>query len=121
MSDLPDRISTGELRDKADQMSGEMGRQHAANLPRYRSHKEVQAVKIGAINYDIDLARAENRDTDGSAVIVPVEPGTPPIRVDAKYVRKHEPKVGGYYVRYRDGYESWSPASEFEDGYTRIT
>ena len=27
---------------------------------------------------------------------------------------------GYYYVVYRDGYKSWSPASEFEDGYTRI-
>jgi hypothetical protein len=33
---------------------------------------------------------------------------------------KHNPQVGGYYVMYKDGYQSWSPASEFEDGYTRI-
>ena len=27
---------------------------------------------------------------------------------------------GGYYVRYPDGYESWSPAHSFEEGYTLI-
>ena len=26
----------------------------------------------------------------------------------------------GYYVRYADGYESFSPADVFEDGYTAI-
>lgn len=29
-------------------------------------------------------------------------------------------KVGGYYVVYEDGYESWSPAEAFEKGYTLI-
>ncbi len=37
-----------------------------------------------------------------------------------KYVRKHDPKPGGYYVVYEDGYTSWSPADAFEGGYTRI-
>lgn len=33
------------------------------------------------------------------------------------YVRKHDPVVGGYYVRYVDtGYESFCPAKEFEGG-----
>lgn len=26
----------------------------------------------------------------------------------------------GYYILYRDGYESWSPKKEFEDGYTEV-
>lgn len=28
--------------------------------------------------------------------------------------------VGGYFVRYSDGYESWSPAKAFEEGYARL-
>jgi hypothetical protein len=28
--------------------------------------------------------------------------------------------VGGYYVRYENGFESWSPAKAFEEGYTKI-
>jgi hypothetical protein len=89
-------------------------------LPRYRSHKEVWALKIAKIEFDIDKARAEGRETDGSAIITPDEPEYAPFRVDAEYVHKHTPKVGGYYVVYGDGYESWSPAPAFEDGYTRL-
>ena len=29
-------------------------------------------------------------------------------------------EAGGYYVRYPDGYESWSPAEAFEEGYTLV-
>lgn len=36
------------------------------------------------------------------------------------YVRKHSPKVGGYFVVYPDGYQSWSPEEAFESGYTRV-
>lgn len=28
--------------------------------------------------------------------------------------------IGGYYVKYPSGYESWSPAEDFEDGYTLL-
>lgn len=37
-----------------------------------------------------------------------------------EYVAKHKPEVGGYYVVYEDGYKSFSPASAFESGYTRL-
>ena len=36
------------------------------------------------------------------------------------YVEKHAPRVGGYFVRYDDGYESFSPAAAFEGGYTSV-
>lgn len=91
-----------------------------AEMPRYRSHKEVWALKIKSIVFDIDLANAENRETDGSATISPEEAGYAPFKVDGAYVRKHEPKAGGYYVVYPDGYKSWSPADAFEGGYTRV-
>lgn len=74
-------------------------------MPRYRSHKEVWALKIKSI--------------EGN-VITPEEEGFAPFEVDARYFEKHEPKAGGYFVQYRDGYKSWSPASEFEDGYVRV-
>lgn len=92
----------------------------SAQMPCYRSHKEVWALKIASITFDSDIAKETDRETDGSATITPAEEGYAPFKVDASYVRKHEPKAGGYYVVYRDGYKSWSPASEFEDGYTRI-
>jgi hypothetical protein len=33
---------------------------------------------------------------------------------------KHKPEVGGYYVVYKDGYRSFSPAEAFETGYEKI-
>lgn len=94
--------------------------QAGMEMPRYKSHKTVWALKIKSIAFDADAAHTENRETDGSATITPEEPGYAPFKVDVAYVRKHDPKAGGYYVVYRDGYKSWSPATEFEDGYTRI-
>lgn len=98
----------------------DMEPQASVEMPRYKCHKEVWALKIKAIAFDIDAARIENRETDGSAVITPEERGYGPFRVDHDYVRKHNPQAGGYYVVYRGGYKSWSPAREFEDGYTLI-
>lgn len=89
-------------------------------LPRYQSHKKVYALKIAKIDFDIDRAHAENRETDGSAIITPVENGYAPFKVDRAYVSKHDPKAGGYYVVYADGYKSWSPAEAFEGGYDLI-
>jgi len=40
--------------------------------------------------------------------------------VDGQYLRQHRPEVGGYYVVYKDGYKSYSPAKAFEEGYTRL-
>lgn len=95
--------------------------QAGAEMPRYRSHKEVWALKIKEIHHDSELAKIEgNRETDGTAIIVPEESGFAPFRVDAAYVTKHNPQPGGYYVVYKDGYLSWSPAEAFEEGYTRI-
>jgi hypothetical protein len=93
----------------------------AAEMPRYKSHKHVWALKIESIVFDHDLAREDdNRETDGTATITPAEHAYAPFKVDAAYVRKHQPKAGGYYVVYADGYKSWSPAAAFEEGYTRV-
>ena len=35
-------------------------------------------------------------------------------------LEKSAPGVGGYFVRYEDGYESFSPAAAFEGGHTPI-
>jgi hypothetical protein len=86
-------------------------------LPRYKCHKEVWALKIAGIKRD---GEGENRESDGSAIITPIEERYAPFRVDADYMSKHKPQVGGYYVVYKDGYKSFSPADAFEDGYTKI-
>jgi hypothetical protein len=84
-------------------------------MPKYKSHKTVWALKIKGIVFDSDLANQTGRETDGSAIITPEEPGYAPFKVDHAYVRKHDPKIV-----YPDGYKSFSPAKAFEDGYTKI-
>lgn len=81
-------------------------------LPRYKCHKEVWALKIKEI-------KNSNR-LDGSVVITPVEERYAPFRVDFEYVQKHKPEVGGYFVVYKDGYKSYSPAQAFEEDYSLI-
>lgn len=80
-------------------------------LPRYKSHKIVHALKI----HDIDI----DHET-GAAVITPADDGYGPFAVDAEYMAKHKPRYSGYYVVYEDGYKSWSPAEAFEKGYVKI-
>lgn len=87
----------------------------AIEMPRYKSHKHVWALKIADILlHDLTL------DDDRSATIQPADKGYGPFRVDAEYMLKHKPQVGGYYVQYADGYKSFSPAKAFEEGYTRV-
>jgi hypothetical protein len=54
------------------------------------------------------------------AIITPEENGYTAFPVSTEYVRKHKPVVGGYWVQYADGYQSFSPANAFEEGYTLI-
>lgn len=86
-------------------------------MPRYKCHKEVHALKVLAVN---EPEIAEQDERDGSKFIVPVEPRFASIHVGHEFVRKHNPQAGGYYVVYEDGYTSFSPAKAFEDGYKRI-
>ena len=88
----------------------------SVEMPRYRSHKVVHALKIRAVT---DPTEPGN-ESDGSRLLHFEEQGYGALRVVAEYVRKHHPEAGGYYVVYDDGYASWSPAKAFEDGYTRI-
>lgn len=89
-------------------------------MPRYRCHKEVHAIKIKEISFDSDMAKETGRETNGTAVIMPEEPELPSFIVDADFVAKHKPQSGGYYVVYADGYKSFSPAQAFEEGYSLI-
>ena len=81
-----------------------------SELPRYKSHKEVHALKIARIK----------QHPDGSWSFEAEEPGFAPISLAQDYMDRHKPEVGGYYVVYADGYKSWSPAGAFEAGYTRV-
>lgn len=83
--------------------------QVSVELPKYKCHKEVWALKIKSL---------EDKGTHFQ--ITPEDEGYAPFNVDLEYMIKHAPKVGGYYVVYEDGYKSFSPAKVLEEGYTRI-
>jgi len=93
-------------------------------MPRYKCHKEVWALKIAAIKRD---GEGEDRETDGSAVITPADSLYAPFRVDHAWMVRN-PKVaeGGYFVQYQrqpgetEFYTAYSPADAFEDGYTLL-
>lgn len=86
----------------------------STEMPRYKCHKEVWALKIAAIEY------GHGAHDTVTAVIAPADEGYEPFVVDEAYINKHKPEVGGYYVVYEDGYKSFSPAAAFEGGYTRL-
>ncbi len=92
--------------------------QDQRELPRYKCHKIVRALKIAYIVRDNE--DDPNAETDGSAMLIPASDGYAPFPVGSEYIRKHNPEKGGYYVVYKDGYTSYSPAKAFEEGYTLI-
>src|SRR5437899_9591729 len=95
-------------------------------LPRYKCHKEVYALKIKQITKanpptiaELEAILKEGVATTSEelvgAFITPFEEGYESIPVSQAYMLKHSPKEGGYYVKYDDGYESYSPAKAFEE------
>ena len=90
-------------------------------MPQYKCYKEVWALKIAKIELATgDRPSEDGEETDGGLILTPAEPGFAAFKVDAAYRLKHNPQVGGYYVVYKDGYKSFSPAQAFEEGYTLI-
>ncbi len=81
-------------------------------LPRYKSHKLVWALKIAAIEIH----------EDKSATIAPADEGYSPFRTLPGWAERFNGDEAdpGYYVVYQDGFKSWSPCQAFEDGYSRV-
>lgn len=77
-------------------------------MPRYVSHKTVWALKIA--EFDVD-----------TLTITPADEGYAPFVVGREYVEKHRPQAGGYFVVYADGYQSFSPAKAFTEGYELVS
>lgn len=90
-------------------------------MKQYRCHKIVSAMLIAAVHHDmsgggaLDSHAAEGAPLNGAEPCDAVRVG-----VSAAYMLKHRPQAGGYYVKYEDGYESFSPAATFEAGYTLL-
>lgn len=84
----------------------------SAEMPRYRSHKEVWALQIGDAGLTIN--------EDGSVTLPISDPGFAPVTVSKDVVQRYMPVAGDFYVVYADGYKSISPAKAFREGYRRI-
>lgn len=87
----------------------------AAEMPKYRCHKEVHALRITEVRQS-----PAGKEHDGGSWELVVEGNFTPITVSHEWYTKHEPKAGGYYVVYADNYTSFSPREAFVNGYTRI-
>lgn len=82
-------------------------------LPQYRCHKQVGAVKILSIRHLDDGSATLEAESDIGTVTFDVNPGW-------LHCFRGDDSDLGYFVRYADGYQSWSPTAAFESGYTKI-
>jgi hypothetical protein len=82
-------------------------------LPLFQCLKKVRGGKIMSItNTDKGLIKLDLFvGEDHPYVVQEVTPG---------YMAQHRPEVGGYFVKYSSGYESYSPGKEFEEGYIKL-
>jgi len=106
------------------------------SFPLYKCHKTVEAFKIFKI---VAQARgtAAGEPEQPEMVAVPYESGVAyeptaqkteyvlrdksgdfEVVVDEDFMERHGVHTTGYFVRYENGHQSFSPASVFEDGYT---
>jgi hypothetical protein len=95
----------------------EMENELVANrqMPQYRCHKKVWALKIGELREPVAGDPIEMH-----SVLVPADALYAAFGLTGEYMAKHKPQAGGYWVQYEDGYESYSPAKAFEEGYALI-
>lgn len=91
----------------------------AVEIPKYQCHKQVRAAKITDMKEVQPPKEGEESAGLGATNLFFGEIGGHLI-VSGEWMRRFRPTVGGYYVRYEDGYASFSPAKPFEEGYTKI-
>lgn len=91
-------------------------------LPRWKCHKVVEAAKITGCQFGnlpvlvLDSGDKVEVSTHVWGRIIRMLPAKPSMLEGEE---SWTGLVGGYFVRYPDGFESWSPADAFEGGYTR--
>jgi hypothetical protein len=97
-----------EQTNMAEQQESVVNTQDPSVLPPvYICHKEVRAAQIVQIFGNLKTGKALLAFADNVDSIV----------VSADYMEKHKPEIGGVYVLYADGYQSYSPLESFNNGY----
>lgn len=84
-----------------------------SKLRRWRSHKIVEGGEITDIKRDTDAVGAYT-------LVVAGADGSVDVAVTAAWIDRHSPRIGWYFVRYEDGYESASPEEAFVGGYSEV-
>lgn len=72
-------------------------------LPRWKCHKEVEGFQIDRIVGNSLIS------ADAQVFVIASD----------EYMERCKPFAGGYFVRYSNGHESFSPAEPFESGYSQ--
>jgi len=86
------------------------------DLPLFLCNKIVKAIRIASIEQCPDgQLRVTSEPTEGNGGVYTVFP-----KSDWSSLYKGTPEDKGYYVKYQDGYESWSPSAPFEQGYINL-
>lgn len=74
-----------------------------ADMPRYKSHKTVQALEIKEVAGHVLYFKDESFDS---------------IDAPEELFSRYTPVPGDFLVLYEDGYKSFSPRKNFIEGYT---
>jgi hypothetical protein len=85
-------------------------------LARWQCHKVVAAGEIRGL---INGYRA-GAECVVALVVRTADEANSEVCPDDAFFARGTPVLGDYFVRYDDGYISWSPAAAFESGYTKI-
>jgi hypothetical protein len=99
----------------------------SAEMPRYKCHKQVWALKIKSVvchahpDPAVSIEEFCKTEAFGGGNLFFEDERYAMRTFTPDWYRKHKPESGGYFVVYDDGYESYSPAKAFEDGYTRVS
>ena len=87
-------------------------------MPKYRSHKIVHALRIRVFYQNESDGTPD--DPHWVTAVPEDKEHYAPFDISRSLFEKHKPGDGWYYVVYPDGYKSFSPAEAFESGYTPI-
>jgi len=90
-----------------------MNEQAGQPLPQWQSHKKVWAAKV------VEIKPVDAGKDLCEFLWILDNGGSVPVTKELK-MRGGDYPIDGYYVRYEDGFESWSPAKAFEEGYTKL-